>query len=187
MLLPVVEQSHQVTVSARLRTEAILDEALARALFNEPSIAAWFLARTLFASEVASCVFCRCDNPWSSVRLEVRNALTDEVETLVRQCETDVLAVFAIRDGRRLALHIENKLAGGSFTPHQPELYRARKSQWKSRDKLGAYTDATTVLVAPKVFYERLRERSTLFDSYISHEEISEYVPEFGAAPSMGA
>jgi hypothetical protein len=187
MLLPVVEQSRQVTMSARLHTEAILDEALARALFNDQRIAAWFFARTLFAGEVASCVFCRCDNPWSSVRLEVRNALTGEVETLVRQCETDVLAVFATRDGRRLALHIENKLADGSFTRHQPELYRARKSQWKSRDKLGAYTDATTVLIAPKVFYERLRDCATLFDSYISHEEISEYVPEFGAPPAMSA
>jgi hypothetical protein len=173
-------------MSSQLHTEAVLNEALARALFNEPRIAAWFLAHTLFASEVASCVFCRCDNPWSSVRLEVPNAVTGEVEMLVRQCETDVLAVFATRDGRRLALHIENKLAGGSFTPHQPELYRARKSQWKGRDKLGAYTDATTVLIAPKEFYERLKDSAEIFESYLSHEEISEYVPEFSAPSAMG-
>jgi hypothetical protein len=29
----------------------------------------------------------------------------------------DVLAVFETKDKRRLALHIENKLASGSFTP----------------------------------------------------------------------
>lgn len=174
---------------SKSHTEAALDEALARALFNRPRIAAWFLARTPFASEteVASCVFCRCDNPWSSVRLAIPNAMTGEVEMLVRQCETDVLAVFATRDGRRLALHIENKLAGGTFTPHQPELYQERKTQWKGRDKLGAYTDATTVLIAPKVFYERLRDRAAIFDSYISHEEISEYVPEFGAPRAVRA
>ena len=173
-------------MSSRPQTEAVLDEALARALLIEPRVAAWFLARTIFASEVASCVFCRCDNPWSSVRLEVTNAVTGEVETLEKECETDVLAVFATRDGRRLALHIENKLAGSSFTPDQPELYRARKNQWKGREKLGAYTDATTVLIAPKEFYERLRDRAAIFDSYISHEEISEYVPEFSALPALG-
>ena len=165
-------------------TEAELDEAIARALLYEPRTAAWFLTRTLFASEVASCVFCRCDNPWGTVQLEVQNASTGAVETLVSQCETDVLAVFATQDGRRIALHIENKLAGGSFTPHQPELYRARKSQWRNRDNFGAYTDATTVLIAPIEFYERFRERATVFDSYISHEDIAEYVPEFGAVPA---
>lgn len=168
----------------QLHTEAELDEAIARALLSEPRIAAWFLARTLFASEVASCVFCRCDNPWGSVQLEVQNASTGEVETLVRQCETDVLAVFATQDSRRLALHIENKLAGGSFTPHQPELYRARKNQWRNRDNVGAYTDAATALIAPIEFYERLRERAIVFDSYISHEDIAEYVPAFGPPPA---
>jgi hypothetical protein len=174
-------------MSSESLTEAVLDNALARALLNEPMIAAWFLTRTLFAGEVASCVFCRCDNPWSSVRLQVPNAVTGEFETLVRQCETDVLAVFATCDGRRLALHIENKLAGGSFTPYQPELYRARKSQWKGRPRLGAYTDASTVLIAPVEFHERLRDRAAIFDSYISHEDISRYIPEFGASTMIAS
>ena len=168
-------------MSSKSQSEAVLDEALARALYYEPTIAAWFLAQTQFSSEVASCVFCRCDNPWSSVLLAVPNAVSGEVETLVRECETDILAVFDPCDGRRLALHIENKLARGSFTDHQPELYRARKNQWKGRDKLGAYTDATTVLIAPKEFYERFRDRAAIFDSYISHEDIARYIPEFSA------
>jgi len=173
-------------MSSESLTEAVLDKALARALFNDPRIAAWFLTRTLFAGEVASCVFCRCDNPWSSVQLEVPNAVTGDLETLVRQCETDVLAVFATCDGRRLALHIENKLAHGNFTPHQPELYRARKSQWRGRPKLGTYTDASTVLIAPIEFYERLRDCAAIFDSFISHEDIANYIPEFGTPITTG-
>jgi hypothetical protein len=172
-------------MSPQLHTEAVLDEAIAHAMRNDPRIAAWFLDHTAFAGEVASCDFCRCDNPWGIVRLEVQNALTGAVETLEMECETDILVVFATPDGRRLALHIENKLAGGSFTPHQPELYRARKSQWKNREKLGAYTDATSVLIAPIAFYEKFRNRATVFDSYISHEAIAEYVPEFGAMPAL--
>jgi len=172
-------------MSSKSLTEAELDDALARALLNEPSTAAWFLSRTKFASEVASCEFCRCNNPWSRVRLEVPNALTGELEPLMKDCETDVLAVFATSDRRRLALHIENKLAGGSFTPNQPELYEARKSQWKRRRKLGEYTDACTVLIAPREFYEKHSDRAAIFDCYISHEDISKYVPEFGAPTTI--
>jgi hypothetical protein len=171
---------------SKSRTEAVLDKALARAFLSEPAFAAWFLSRTLFVGEVgASCVFCRSDNPWSSVRLQVPNAITGELKTLVKECETDVLAVFATGDGRRLGLHVENKLADGSFTPNQPELYRARKCQWGGRPKLGAYTDAATVLIAPMEFYERLPDRAAIFDSYISHEDISKYVPEFGAPTGL--
>lgn len=164
-------------------TEAKLDEALGQALLNEPGVAAWFLGRTRFEKQVASCVFCRWDNPWSRVHLE-GNPVTGEVGSVVKECETDVLAVFATEDGRRLALHIENKLAGGHFTPNQPELYQARKGQWTGREKFGNYTDASTVLVAPRKFYERLRDRADRFDSYISHEDIAVYVPAFGLTPS---
>ena len=91
-----------------------------------------------------------------------------------------MLAVFETPDGRRLALHVENKMAGGSFTPYQPELYQARKAQWKDRDHLGRYTEATTVLVAPTSFYQKFRERAALFDSYVSHEAIAEFISDFG-------
>jgi len=124
-------------------TEAELDTALAVALKEDAAFAQWFLGRTRFRGEEAICDFCRSDNPWSSVRLEAPNPASGELESSARQCETDVLAVFETTDGRRLALHIENKLAGGSFTVDQPELYRERLSQWKNREKLGSYSDAT--------------------------------------------
>ena len=111
--------------------------------------------------------------------MELPNAVSGEIEMLAKQCETDVLAVYQTTDGRRLALHIENKLAGGSFTPHQPELYKERLQQWKNRPKLGQYSDATSVLVAPQEFFHRFRAQAEIFEAYVSHEEIAALLPAF--------
>ena len=116
------------------------------------------------------------------VVLTIHNTLDDESRAVGAECETDILAVYETSDGRRLALHIENKLASVSFTRNQPELYQARKEQWKLRPKLGNYTHAACVLLAPALFFERNRERAALFDAYISHEEIAAHVPEFGCS-----
>lgn len=167
-------------------TEAELDTALADALAEGGEFSVWFFGRTRFGAESAECVFCRSDNPWSSVRFELPNSVSGELEALSKECETDVLAVYQTTDGRRLALHIENKLAGGSFTPHQPELYRERLQQWKNRPKLGLYSDATSVLVAPQEFFRRNRAQAETFESYVSHEEIAFRLPIFGPTPDAG-
>jgi hypothetical protein len=167
--------------------EASLDAALAEALFGQPEFAKWFLGRTRFRDEAAECVFCRSDNPWSTVRLERPNPGSGELEVLSKQCETDVLAVFQTKDGRRLALHIENKLATGNFTHLQPELYKQRLQQWKNRPKLGQYSDATSVLVAPEVFVARYRTQAQLFEAYVSHEELAQHVPAFTRGSAGGA
>lgn len=165
--------------------EAKLDAALAEALFGQPDFASWLLGRTRFRGEVADCVFCRSDNPWSTVRLERPNPVSGELEVLSRQCETDVLAVFQTSDGRRLALHIENKLSNGRFTHLQPELYRERLQQWKNRPKLGQYSDATSVLVAPEAFVAKHRGESLMFESYVSHEELGEHLRAFRNSPAQ--
>jgi len=167
-------------------TEAALDAALGEALYKEPKFSEWFLGRTRFRGEIASCVFCRYNNPWSRVRLERRNPLSGGLEVLLSECETDVLAVYETGNGRRLALHVENKLAGGSFTRLQPELYRARLQQWKNRPKLGDYIDATSILVAPKQFFERYRAQAEIFETYVSHEELAERIPLFSQSSDGG-
>lgn len=166
--------------------EASLDKALEEALRGQPEFAAWFLGRTRFKNEVASCVFCRSDNPWSTVRLERRRALSGELEVLARECETDVLAVFETADGRRLAVHIENKLANGSFTDLQPELYKERLEQWKNRPKLGNYGDATSVLLAPEVFLAKHEAAALMFETRVSHEEVGQHLPVFRPGPNGG-
>ena len=163
-------------------TEAQLDIALAEALFDDGKFSQWFLKQTRFAGESARCVFCRADNPWSDVKLEVPNPVSGELESLSKECESDVLAVYQTTDDRRLALHVENKIAGGSFTPHQPELYQQRLQQWKNRSRLGNYSDATSVLVAPQSFYERYSEDAKKFECYISHEVLAFHLSIFGWA-----
>lgn len=98
----------------------------------------------------------------------------------MKDCETDVLALFETEDKRRLALHIENKIAGGCFTPLQPELYRERLQQWQGRSNLGNYIDATSVLVAPQSFYDRFAQDAGKFDSFVRHEDIAVHLPIFG-------
>jgi hypothetical protein len=164
------------------RSEAELDNALASALLNNHWFALWFLRQTRFAAEKAQCVQVRADNPWSSVRLRLPAGQDGAIEEVFRDAETDVLAVFLASDGRRLALHIENKLAGGAFTPHQAESYRERLLQWRQRPKLGMYIEATSVLVAPRVFYEGNIGEAKAFEAFVSHEAIAQHLPVFAGA-----
>lgn len=164
-------------------TEEQLDVVLAEAIFDGGKFSDWFFKRTRFVGESAKCVFCRSDNPWSRVKLQVVNPTTGDLEVISRDCETDVLAVYETADARRLALHIENKIAGGSFTAHQAESYQERLQQWRNRARLGRYDDATSVLVAPRSFYQQHIEAARKFECYISHEELSSKLSVFGWSP----
>lgn len=88
---------------------------------------------------------------------------------------------FVVSTKRRIALHIENKLVSGSFTHLQPELYAARAAAWKGNPKYESYEDWETVLVAPQSFYERYAKDAGKFGRFISHEELANFIPEFGA------
>lgn len=74
-----------------------------------------------------------------------------------REGETDVLFVFVFKSDpeRRLALHIENKLASGRFTPFQPEVYAARAEHWIRNTNYCNYHEWGTVLLAPSSFRSR--------------------------------
>src|ERR1017187_9167310 len=92
----------------------------------------WFVNKTKFKGDNPRWVWSRSDNPWCGVELRLPNRQIGEPEMVTRQGETDVLFVFVFEaePGRRLALHIENKLASGRFTPFQPEVYDARAEFW---------------------------------------------------------
>ena len=162
-------------------SESVLDVALDEALRTNAAFVAWLLNQTKFAHLQARYHWSRADNPWGTITINVTDPHTGKSSIVRRESETDVLVVFITEDGCRFALHIENKLASGSFTSGQPEMYPIRAEQWKGLARYENYQDFETILVAPLAFYERNKEKADLFDRYISHESIAEFIPEFAA------
>ena len=103
-----------------------------------------------------------------------------------RQGETDILLVFEIEaNGKRFALHIENKKENGVFEEGQPEGYEPRARFMMNKKKYLNYSSFETVLIAPRAFTESNEERCALFGAYIFYEEIAEFIPEFEPGGSM--
>ena len=163
-------------------TEASLDAALARECKVGSAFLLWLVSRTRFAGEdVDEIVLLRTNNPWGKAKLRIWNSDEQRYESIAREGETDVLLVLKSRRRGRFALHIENKLANGSFTPLQPEVYRARAAAWTGNKRYGDYEEWQTVLIAPKAFQARNAYGCSKFDCYIPHEEIAAQIPEFGS------
>ena len=161
-------------------SEKDLDLALEMALSTNPTFAAWLLRRTKFSDLAATYAWSRANHPWGPVSLEVASTETGERGTIVRDGETDVLVVYETAQNRRVALHIENKLAGGKFTPFQLALYNARAKSWKGNSKFGSYDDWDIVLLAPRRFYDRFPVVCKQFGAYVAHEDIAFHIPAFG-------
>jgi hypothetical protein len=168
----------------KVPTEKELDQAIEAAFKDSPSFTRWFLSRTKFKDDDASYYWSRSNYPWGKAELNTVNAMTGARESVVREGETDILVVFETPNKRRVALHIENKLASGSFTLLQPEVYRARAAKWKSDPRYCNYDDWETVLVAPNIFFDRFRAEAAKFDRFVPHEDIAIHVPLFGAQPA---
>lgn len=103
------------------------------------------------------------------------------VPELGKDSETDVFLVFEHpHTFARFALHVENKTAEGSFTENQAESYacRAAYMMTKHRDLFG-YTAFDTLIIAPRAFKQRHEWECNLFGSYLSYEEIGEFLPAF--------
>ena len=165
-----------------MATEKQLDRALADRLQDDEKFRAWFLSRTLKGGSYCRLVFLRANHPWGKVRTILPNPDTGALEVVVREAETDVLAVFEGDGGKRLGLHIENKLAGGKFTPYQPDMYATRAEAWRTLDKYGGYDEWETVLIAPRAFRVRNESDARKFMSFIAHEDLAEYEPAFAAS-----
>ena len=160
-------------------TEKQLDAALEESFKSDSSFTRWFLSKTKFSGRSATYFWSRSDHPWGTIDYVTTNPVTGVEETSRKECETDVLVVLEAENGDRFALHIENKIGTGKFTTLQPELYRPRAEQWKGNPKYRSYTDFDTVLVAPQQFQERNAAQAGLFGCFISHEEISKFIPLF--------
>ncbi|WP_180130576.1 hypothetical protein [Rhodoferax sp. BLA1] len=164
-----------------MTTEKQLDQLLEAHLRDDESFRFWFLSKTQKGSSYTRLVLLRSNHPWGKVRTILPNQNTGALEAVVREAETDVLAVLENPGGRRLALHIENKLAGGKFTRYQPEMYAARAEAWRKNEQYENYDDWETVLIAPRSFLARNGDDARKFMSFIAHEDIAAHVPEFVA------
>lgn len=155
-------------------SEKELDRLFAAAFGSRPEFRQWFLDRTKFSGRECHVVLLRADHPWYQSK-----------KTGV-QSETDILIVLEdVETQERFALHVENKLAKGSYTANQPALYLERAEDWRHDPKYGSYVDYETVLIAPHAFRLKNLEQSTPFHRFVAHEEIAGFIPEFEARRAL--
>lgn len=155
--------------------EKELDQAFAAGLREDPGLLTWLVNQTKFAGCDFDIVLIRSDHPW------YRSKLTG------KDSETDILIVLKNRATEGvIALHVENKLAGGKFEPNQPETYKSRAQDWIGLKKFGAYSDYETILIAPAEFIERNAQEASHFDRRIHHEAIAAFLPIFATRRSIG-
>lgn len=164
------------------KDEKYFDQALEQALNDMEEFAEWFLGKTKFKGMDARVRWSRSDHPWARLTNSYTNPETKVEETITRDSETDVLVIFESTTGKRVGIHIENKLGDRKFEPYQPESYQLRAKHWLNNPTYGNYSDFDTVIVAPNIFFERNGEQVKLFGASISYEEISTYLPEFSEA-----
>jgi hypothetical protein len=167
-------------------SEKQLDQALDQAFKNSPAFCTWFLGQLKNTSAFTAYAWSNSKYPWGKVALILPNPETGALEAVAREGETDVLVVFESAAKRRLGVHIENKLAGGSFTAYQAEVYAARAQHWRQSEKHGNYDEWQTVLLAPRAFYERNKAEARKFTAFISHEDVAAQLSAF-ATPNAGA
>lgn len=163
-----------------LASEKELDKALHEALETNEAFRTWFVGNLFHGESFDKLVLCRSDHPWTKFRVILPDTETGALNGVDREGETDVLAVFQNSSGKRLGVHIENKLATGSFTPYQPDLYAARADHWIGNESYGCYDLWETMLLAPESFMVRNETEAKKFTSRMTHEQVSEFIPEFG-------
>ena len=159
-------------------SEKELDRAFETAIQQDGPFRAWFLSQTKHGADYPDLVLTNSRHPWGKVRVMLADPETGALGFHDREGETDILLVFAGPRGR-LGIHVENKTASRTFTPHQPELYAARAERWRNSDKHGNYDIWETVLLAPRSVFEKHAQHARKFNSRIAHEDVAPHVAAF--------
>ena len=170
-----------------MKNEKQLDAALVSSLQTNTEFRNWFLSQTKTESSFKELVLLRADYPWGKFRAILPNPIPGAIEVVVKEAETDILLVVERVDGKRIGFHIENKLALGSFTPHQPEMYAVRAEAWRKNSDYGNYDEWETVLIAPQAFFEKFKSDARKFISFISHEELAKKISVFAGTGASDA
>lgn len=132
--------------------ERDIDLLLAEELSVSPAFADWLKAKTTIASVPASVV---------DVFVSKANNLS----------ESDLIAIYELRDGSRFALMIEDKV-DAPLQPQQAERYRMRAEQ---EIKLGTCASYAVLLCAPRYYLQHCGG-VTDFDGCVAFEEIAEFL-----------
>lgn len=164
-------------------SELELDRAFANKLTSSREFCVWVLRQTKFADRSHEAILLDKEQAQAKPRKKPENwwrhwwcRLEDGTES-----ETDIFAVFAFSAStKRVALHIEDKPPRGKFTPNQYLNYRRRAEFMAGKPKYLSYSEYTTILLAPKAFFEENSRTVHHFDCCISYESVAEAIPLFG-------
>lgn len=149
-----------------MTNELELDKLFWKAISTNQAFQSWFLKQTKFAQQDLELVI---DEKWH--QRWYRDPLTK------KDSETDILLIF--KDSgtdHRYAVHIENKPSHGMWELLQPENYRKRAEDRKSKWQ---YIEYQLALIAPLEFLKRSVGEIKHFDIAISYEGIGAFIPEF--------
>ena len=165
-------------------TEDQLCEIFADGVRDSQELRAWLLSKTKFAQQAVKCRLLHEEQMSIRPRKRWWRHWWCVVPGLGKGRETDIFMVFeASPDGPRFALHIENKRDSYRFNEGQAAAYAPRAQGMLNNPEYLSYSDYQTVLLAPRQFRDRYEADASLFDVFLSYEEVAHFLPAFAATP----
>lgn len=163
-------------------SELELDRAFADKVAAYPDFLRWVLRQTQFHELADNLLLLHKEQAEAKPRKKPENwwrhwwcRLEDGSES-----ETDIFLVLKISNSEeRVALHIEDKPPHGKFTPGQSMNYKRRAKFMANKEQYMNYSKFTTMLLAPKTFIEENTDEAKHFDSLLSYEAVSTFIPLF--------
>ncbi|WP_449287798.1 hypothetical protein [Marinobacter salarius] len=163
-------------------SELELDRAFADKVVASPDFLRWVLKKTEFCELAENLILLNREQAEAKPNKKPENwwrhwwcRLDDGSES-----ETDIFFVLTMANSQeRIAVHIEDKPPHGKFTPRQYLNYRKRAKFMANKAQYMNYSRFTTVLLAPKSFIDGHEDEVKHFDSVLTYESVSMFIPLF--------
>jgi len=170
-------------------SELDLDRAFADKIASSREFLNWVLEQTKFQCLGENLIVLDKEQAEAKPRKKPENwwrhwwcRLEDGTES-----ETDIFIVLKVPSSdERISLHVEDKPPHGKFTPGQYLNYKRRAEFMANKDQYMNYKDFTTILLAPKSFFEENVDKVNHFDCLISYEAVSSFIPLFAHSIKVG-
>jgi hypothetical protein len=174
------ELYHQLGEMELKKSEDVLCRLFAEMVKDSPAFATWVIGHTKF--DPFGVRLLHEEQMWRRPNIDPKNWWRHwwrKIPELSQERETDIFLVFEHAELKhRFALHIENK-KDAKFSPGQAEDYKPRARWMMGMERYLDYADFQTMLIAPEAFKDANRNKSDLFDCYISYEETAAFIPDF--------